>query len=407
MISSPNRTTQQLRIVVLSYVIRGPLGGRTWSKLHYLMGLSRLGHEVFYVEDSDDYPSCYDPVRDVVGCDATYGLRFAEDNFGRIGMGGRWAYYDAHQTRWLGPCADHILDICASADVVINLCGINPLRPWLLEIPARIYIDQDPAFTQIRHLTSEAAREFARQHTAFFSFGETFGKPQSSIPDDGFPWQPTRQPVLIDAVRFTPGPPNGTLTTVMLWDSYPSREYNGIHYGMKSDSFAPYMDLPTRSDESFELAIGSPTTPRERLRRHGWALRDSREPTRDPRSYQDYISQSKAEFSVAKHGYVISHSGWFSERSLAYLASGRPVLTQETGFSDWLDVDAGVLPFTKPIEVLDQLTRLNARYEVHCRAAREVAASYFNAQEVLSRLLENALSSAPAVLKTSSIPCTT
>lgn len=400
MIPSPNRAAQRLRLIVLSYVIRGPLGGRTWSKLHYLMGLSRLGHEVYYVEDSDDYPSCYDPARDIVDRDATYGLRFAEHVFHSIGMGRRWAYYDAHQTRWQGPCADRILDICDTADGVINLCGINPLRPWLLDIPVRVYIDQDPAFTQIRHLTSEAARNFAQQHTAFFSFGENIGQPQSRIPDDGFPWQPTRQPVVIDAVRYTPGPPHGNLTTVMLWDSYPSHEYNGIRYGMKSDTFAPYLDLPTHTGESFELAIGGPTTPRNLLQGKGWLLRDSREPTHDPWTYQHYIRQSKAEFSVAKHGYVASHSGWFSERSLAYMASGRPVLTQETGFSDWMDADAGVLPFTTPAEVLDNLARLNARYAVHCRAAREVAASYFDAEDVLSELLERAFQQTPTAIAT-------
>ena len=163
---SLKRSSQRLRIVLLSYIIRGPLGGRTWSKLHYLMGLSRLGREVYYVEDSDDYPSCYDPARDVVDCHAAYGLRYADDVLSRVGMGERWTYYDAHQGQWRGPCASRILDICATADVVINLCGVNPLRPWLLQIPVRVYVDQDPAFTQIRHLTSVAAKDEALLHTA-------------------------------------------------------------------------------------------------------------------------------------------------------------------------------------------------------------------------------------------------
>lgn len=385
-----------LRIIVLGYVVRGPLGGMVWSNLQYLMGLARLGHDVYFLEDSDDYPSCYDPVRDVVDTDPTYGLSFAARTLERVGLGGCWAYWDAHTSRWLGPCAERIGEICATADLLLNLCGVNPLRPWLVEVPVRALIDEDPAFTQIRHLTDPLARQLALQHTAFFSFAENVGRPGCGVPDDGLPWRPTRQPVVLEALQPTPGPAKGKFTTLMLWASYPAREYGGVRYGMKSDSFGPFLDLPERAGPIFELAVGSPTAPRGLLRSKGWRLRDPRAPTRDVRTYEQYIRRSKAEFSVAKHGYVVSRSGWFSERSVAYLASGRPVLVQETGFSDWLQTGSGVIPFATPEEALAGVEEINCRYEAHCRAARAIAEEYFDAGKVLPRLLETAIDPARA-----------
>jgi hypothetical protein len=379
-----------LRIVVLGYVVRGPLGGLTSYQLQYLQGLMQLGHDVYFVEDSDDYPSCYDPSRDVTDRDPSYGLAFARRVFARCGLGERWAYYDAHESCWHGPCADHILAICEGADLVLNIGGVNPLRPWLQEVPARALVDQDPVFTQIRHETDAAARERALQHTSFLSVGENIVCPDTQIPSDGLPWQATRQPVVLDNWPLTPAPREGRFTTILLWDSYPAREFAGRRYGMKAESFDPYLELPARAGRRFELAVGSATAPLALLRDKGWSIRDSREPTRDPWTYQAYIQRSCAEWSVAKHGYVVSQSGWFSDRSLAYLASGRPALVQETGFSRWLESGSGVVPFATLDEALAGIEEITSRYELHCTAAREIAAEYFDASKVLERLLEDA-----------------
>ena len=381
----------RLRIIVLGYVVRGPLGGMVWSNLQYLQGLARLGHDVYFLEDSDDYPSCYDPRRWVTDTDPTYGLRFAEEVFGRIGFGARWAYHDAHTARWHGPCAERMLDLCASAELVLNLCGVNPLRPWLLTIPARALIDEDPAFMQIRHLTDPAARKRALQHTAFFSFGENIGGSGCTIPSDGLPWRPTRQPVVMDTIPLAPAAHHGRFTTVMQWESYPAKECQGVRYGMKDDSLLPLIELPRRVSAILELAIGSASAPRALLQQQGWMIRDPRKISRDPWTYERYLRESKAEFSVAKHGYVISRSGWFSERSAAYLAMGRPVVTQQTGFSDWLRADAGVLPFETMEEAIEAIEEVEAHYSRHREAARAVAETYFDAMKILPRLLEDVL----------------
>lgn len=380
---------ERLQIVVLGYIVRGPLGGLAWHHLQYVMGLAQLGHEVYFLEDSDGYPSCYDPIRGITDTNPTYGLEFTKRIFAQLELGDRWTYYDAHTDTWFGPAGDRILDICTTAELLFNISGVNPLRPWLLEVPHRVFIDTDPVFTQIRHLSDPTARQLAKQHTAFFSFGENIIRESSKIPRDGFSWQATRQPIVLNAWPVTPGNRVGNFTTVMQWDSYSTREFNGVRYGMKSASFQPYLELPLQvNDVTFELALGSPSAPRDLLERRGWRIGNPLEITRTPWTYQHYIQESKAEFSVAKQGYAASNSGWFSERSACYLASGRPVVVQDTGFSQWLEAGSGVIAFRNIEEAVAGVEEINSRYEYHCLAARAIAEDYFKAQKVLPHLLE-------------------
>lgn len=382
--------TSRLRIVVLGYIVRGPLGGMAWHPLQYLMGLASLGHDVYFIEDSDDYPSCYDPTRGYMDIDPTYGLKYAASIFDRVGLGDRWAYYDAHTNSWLGTCADRIEEIFATADLLLNLDGVNPVRPWLLQIPARALIEGDSVFTQIRHLTDSSAYEQARQHTAFFSCAENIGLSDCTVPDDGFSWQATRQPIVLDAWSVKPLPDaSAKFTTVMQWESYPAREYDGIRYGLKADAFPPYFDLPKQVNASLELAVSGGNTPTELLEIKGWGLQEP--PTQTPWTYQEYIQQSKAEFSIAKYAFVITRSGLFSERSACYLASGRPVVIQDTGFSEWLPTGAGVMAFSNLEEAIAGIEAIDSRYEFHCQAARAIAQEYFDARQVLPPLLETAM----------------
>jgi hypothetical protein len=379
-----------MRIIVLGYIVRGPLGGMVWHHLQYVLGLRRLGHDVYFVEDSDDYESCFNPVRCAMTANPDFGLQFACESFRKVGLGDRWAYFDAHQNRWIGPKGAEAVELFRSADVLLNVSGVNPIRDWTVLPPVRVLIDTDPVFTQARHLRKPAALRDARAHTAFFSFGENVGAPDCAIPDDGLPWRPTRQPMVLDAWMVEPGDPTARFTTVMQWDSYPALECGGRTFGMKSASFGPYLDLPGRTSERLELALGSASAPRDDLRRRGWAVADPLAITRTAASYQRYISSSKGEFSVAKHGYVASRSGWFSERSAGYLASGRPVVTQDTGFTNWLETDGGVLAFDSPEGAVDALRRVAADYRTHCRKARAAAKEHFHAGAVLGSLLDRA-----------------
>ena len=151
----------KLRILVLGYVVRRPLGGGAWPTMQYALGLKRLGHDVWFLEDSEDWGCCYDPSRHVTDEDPTFGLRFARIAFERTGLGERWAYFDAHREVWHGPCADRIHEICGAADLLINNSGINPIRPWLARVPRR---DQRSRAKQqvIVHAFNEATSDHAR-----------------------------------------------------------------------------------------------------------------------------------------------------------------------------------------------------------------------------------------------------
>jgi hypothetical protein len=378
---------RRLQIVVLGYIIRAPLGGLAWHHLQYVLGLARLGHDVLFIEDSDDYPSCVHLDCDV-NDDPSEGLAFAHHAFERLGIAGRFAYYDSPRREWLGPAAHIAHDFCAGAQVVLNLSGINPVRPWWRDVPTRILIDTDPAFLQIRHLQSEEARAMADAHNAFFTFGEKFADQDCSIPDDGFPWRPTRQPVVLDVWPVTQPSHDRPFTTVMQWDSYESLNHHGRRYRMKSASFRQFSDLPRRCNAALLLGIGGNShSAHKNLEAQGWLVRNAIEFTRDPWQYQHFIRQSAGEFSVAKEGYVAANSGWFSERSANYLASGRPVILQDTGFSDILPTGEGLLAFTTPQEAVECLKRVRQDLQVHSDAARAIAVEYFDSSKILSDLL--------------------
>lgn len=381
-----------LRIVVCGFVVRGPVGGLSWHHLHYVLGLAELGHEVWFCEDSGDYPLCYDPDRGVVDADASYGLAYAQRVFDHIGFGERWAYHDQlNGGAWRGGIGERMQAICRSSDVMINVSGINPLRPWLQGIPVRALIDTDPVFTQVDILNDGERRNFATGHNAFFTFGESIGQPGCEVPDDGLPWRATRQPLSLRHWPASPGPADGAWSTVMVWDPYQEREWQGRRWGMKSVEMEKVIDLPSRCTERFEVALGG-SAPRDRLAAQGWTLRDPLAITRDPWTYQEYLRASKAEFSVAKHAYVASRSGWFSERSANYMALGRPVVAQDTGFTRHLPCGEGLLAFNTPDEAAAAVRTVSADYARHAAAARELAHDAFAPARVLTPLLDAACS---------------
>ena len=384
----------RLRVIVLGMLIREPTGGLAWHYLNYMRGLADLGHDVYYIEDSGNLPSCWDPALTGASTDPTYGLHLASASLARLGLGDRWAYYDAHASEWKGARAHDARELCQSADLFLNISAATPVREWLERVPVRVLIDTDPGFTQIRNLTNPYFRRRCETHTVFFSFGENIGKPCSAVPHDGFPWRPTRQPVSLDAWPCAAAAQGGRYTTVLQWESFPAPlEYGDLRLRMKSASFGPFIELPQRLGGIFEIAGRGGAASVAALRAAGWRLADIDAVSRDPWSYQAFIQASRAEFGIAKEGYVTTHSGWFSERSANYLASGRPVLHQDTGFPEWLPCGEGLLPFQSPAEVVEAVHRIEADYDFHCRAARALSEEYFDARKVLPALLTAATTS--------------
>ena len=377
--------SSRARIVVLGYIVRGPLGGLCWHHAQYLCGLKDAGHEVCFIEDSGDSAyCCYDPIRGVNDRNPDYGLRFAKELFDSIGHP-LWAYHDRATGKWYGAEKARIKEFIRSADMVLNLSLANSLDHGLESVPIRIAVDTDPVFTQIRNLADPERRKLTASHNRFFSYGANL--PNSFAPDDGFPWQPTRQPVVLRLWPVSAPCANGAFTTVMQWDSYPAREWCGRRFGQKSESFTPFLDFPQRATGRFEIVLGSNHAPREALRARGWTLRSPNDGTLTPWAFQDFVRGSKAEFSVAKHGYVAARCGWFSDRTAAYLASGRPAVVEDTGFSEWLKAKGGVLSFRTPDEAAAQIENINRDYSQHCRMARGLAEEYFEATRVVRALI--------------------
>ncbi len=380
-----------MRILILGYIIRGPIGGMTWHHLQYVVGLKKLGHDVYFLEDSGDtLYSCYDPVRHVTDTDASYGLKYAEGVFRNVGLEDRWCYFDAHSNCWKGPLKNSIKEKISNAEVLINLSCSNTPREWFAKIPKRILIDTDPVFTQIRNLTEKNRNELSLSHNAFFTFGENFGKQGCGIPDDGFPWIPTRQPVVIDMWKVTQERPAADWTTVMQWDSYQPGLYNKTEFGMKSLSFRKFMNIPEFiQDEHFELALGGEHAPVEELKSNGWKIINSLDITQTPESYVKYIHESKGEWSVAKDGYVKSLSGWFSERSTCYLACGKPVILQDTGFSSIFPTGKGIFAFDDMEGIKEAVNIIKGDYHFQCTQARNLANELFDSDMVLNNILNS------------------
>ena len=197
--------SERLRIIVTGYVIRLPLAGNVWCYLQYVLGLHKLGHEVYFVEESGGSPyCCYDLENNSSGTDPKSGLQFIERSFKRFGLEDRWAYWDEHSQSWFGPQGDGILEICKTADMLLRMPAMtDSLKPWFETIPHRVLIDHDPVYTQVRHLTDKKAKADADCYTAYFSFGECIERGTASVPADGYLWKATRPPVVLDAWEFT------------------------------------------------------------------------------------------------------------------------------------------------------------------------------------------------------------
>jgi hypothetical protein len=376
-----------LKILCSGYLVRCPQGGLTWHHLQYLLGFRSLGHEVFFFEHFGWPNSCYDPARDEMTGNPAFGIAYLRDVLATYGLQECWCYL-AEDGQAHGMSREQLAQICCECDVYFNLSNINWI-PELDQCRRRILIDTDPAFTQIG--AHGLGGPFTRYH-ALFTFGENVHRPGCEMPAAEARWLPTRQPVVLPVWPVTPGNPAAPFTTVMTWSAYGDHVHAGRVYGQKAREFVPFFSLPRVTGEALELAVGAAEPGvRERLAQGGWRLADPLQVSRDPWTFQEYVRASRAEFSIAKHGYVSTRCGWFSDRSAAYLASGRPVVLQDTGFSDNFPCGEGLLAFRSPAEAAMAIRRLNSDYSAHCRAARALAEEYFDARRVLGRLLERSL----------------
>src|SRR5436309_7033009 len=372
-----------MRILFAGIIARYPFGGVTWCSLMYLLGLRALGHEVFYIEDTGE--CVYDPLQNTRSIDPGYGTSYIHNSLEPFGLGDRWAFVNYDGT-YHGRSAGEVREYAADADLFVNLSGGSWFwRDEYLRIPRKVFIDSDPAFTQLAIAKAEPWYvEFFRQFDRLFTFGSNIGTARSPVPTGAFTWHKTWQPVTVDQweTNLSLG---DRLTTVMTWRIESFTDVGGN----KDQEFVKFIHLPSSTAQPFELAVNGPQT---LLRAHGWNTVDAMQVSRTPGAYREFVHRSKAEFGVAKHTYVATSSGWFSDRTECYLASGRPALVQDTGWTAHLPSGEGLLAFSTPEQALAAIDRINTHYTHHARSAAEIAREHFDASRVLPRLLEVACS---------------
>lgn len=382
-----------MRIVFAGIIGRYPWGGVSWCSLMYLLGLRKLGHDVFYLEDTLECN--YDPEKNTIAEDPAYALTYIQDTLQPFGLGDAWCYVD-YLGRHHGRTQEALAKICHEADLFIVLSGGCWIwRDHYLRIPTKIFIDSDPAFTQMAiaraqevAATDEKKRwyvDFFRTYDALFTFGSNIGTAHCDVPTAGLTWRHTWQPVCPDL--WHPGamalPRRDVWTTLMTWQIKSFADIGGN----KDTEFLKVVDhanLCRAQGIEIELAVNGP---KDLLRDKGWRCIDAMAVSGDPWRYHQYIHSSRAEFSVAKHTYVATNSGWFSDRTICYLASGHPAVVQDTGFVRSLPTGHGLLSWQTPGEALEAMQEVEADYLRHAKQARVIAEEHFRDDVVLGKLL--------------------
>ena len=377
------------RIVVCGYMVRHPAAGVMLAYFHYVLGLHRLGHQVVYLEESGWPNSCYDPATHAYSDDPGPGLRMVRALMDAHGVSIPICFVNRDSGQVYGAEWREIKEMLAGADLLLNLGGVC----WLSEFrlcARRAFVDMDPMFTQVGQFGAWLLHE----HDAHFTYGVNIGQAGCTIPRGDVDWLPTVPPVVLDLWQGAEPTADATFTTVAHWSAYGGVTFQGEHYGQKDEEFLRLLELPSRTSQKLELALsGASQDVAEQFRTAGWSVREAAEVSTRMETYQSYILRSRGEFSAAKNAYVKTRSGWFSDRTVCYLAAGLPVVVQNTGFSDWLGTDRGVLAFSSLDGAAECLERVAGDYACHREAASQIAEHTFAHKVVLPRLLDLALGS--------------
>ncbi len=373
-----------------------PIAGVIWQHIHYLVGLQRLGHDVYYIEDSARLP--YNPATFEINNEYDYAASILTRLAREFGFERRWGfcarYLPGEPTAGLN--LSRIRQLYREADAILNVCGAQEFNDDLLASDRIIYIESDPGVEQIKvDRQNRSTIQYLGRHCALFTFGENVGTSAFPVPLHGLNWLPTRQPIVTNLWRTNRRAPGAAVfTSVANWSTSGLKdiEWGGEKYlWSKSREFLRFAAAPKESGEAFELATDiKDDRTRGKFVRNGWQIRAPHDLSADYSLYRSYIRQSKGEFTVAKDQYVRLKTGWFSDRSACYLAAGRPVIMQETGFSQHYGGDGGLFGFNSLGEIGEAVRMINHDYARHARAARQIAHDVFEGETVLKSLLNRA-----------------
>jgi hypothetical protein len=381
-----------MQAIVCGLIGSFPLGGVAWDYGQYVLGLHRLGFDLTYLEDTGWM--AYDPVAGADVESFAAGAQFVDRALTSLdpALAGRFHIREMNGTTH-GIPNQELDELIGTCDLFLNVSGAALLREEYLRAHNKVLIDTDPGWNHFHRFPQQEALRASRgqpglgAHDHFFTYAERMGHPDCSLPSLGWDWQPTRPPVVLD--QWGPQGLAERWTTVMMWEPYMQRiEHDGVTYGTKDVSFAQIEDLPTLTHAPLEIAVGGAAAPREEWAARGWSVLDSTPISTTPEAYREYVSSSRGEFSVAKHVYVVTRSGWFSCRTVCYLASGRPAIVQDTGFGDLIGPHEGLFPWSDVSDAQAALTAVETDYEGHAEGARALAAERFDFELVLGDLLE-------------------
>ncbi len=375
-------------IAVAGALAQRPLyGGHTWVFLQYILGLQRLGWDVLFI-DRLEPDMCGNESGEPCPPESSRNLRYLVDVMKGFGLEDRWALLFDRGSRVFGLPRKEVLHRLRQSAFLLNVMGYLEDEEILAAASRRVFLDIDPGFGQMWQALGQA--ELFHGHDDYVTIGENIGAPGCDIPTLDIEWITSRPPVVLD--HWTVDADHGTrFTTVASWRGvFDPVLYEGRKYGLRVHEFRRFFELPRRTGREFEIALDIEETDSDdlqKLKKNEWIITNPAVAASDPWEYRDYVRASKAEFMVAKNMYVETHSGWFSDRSACYLATGRPVVAQDTGLASLLPTGEGLLVFDTLDEAVQCVNAVNAEYDRHARAARQVAAEYFDSDIVLSRLL--------------------
>jgi hypothetical protein len=370
------------KIIVGTYMVRYPLGAILSWTLQYLVGLRDLGHDVYSVETALYPNACFDVAQGAMSDDCGYGLGVVSEFLKRFGFDDKWSFVDVHNT-YYGLDKGRLQEAFNGSDLFIDS------GTWMEESESSaltVLIDTDPGFTQMKWATNLDNGRPVPRYDRYFTNGLNVGTPECPVPTAGVTWEYMFNPV--NTRLFTPAPSvaGSRYSTVMNWQSHGKFMYRGKEYGHKDIEFPKILSLPLAVDQPLEVAVAG-NAPVESLKQHKWHIEGAHAVTRSFYSFQQYLLDCRGELSVCKNMYVENTTGWFSEKSAAFLASGRPVILQETGFSKHLPVGKGLFAFSDADEARDAINTVEADYASHSEAAREIACEYLDTAKVLKGLL--------------------
>ena len=383
----------KLRLIVLGMMGRCPYGGQTWLYLNWLRGLNQLGHEVWYIEDDTVWP--YDPIQQCVTCDCSYAVNHIANSLSKIGLKDQRAFRLADQQGACWGISDARLnELYRSCDALLNIVGATELREEQLLAPLRVYVQTDPVTAELQLANGDirSLKAFANHHF-IVTYGENYGAPDCGVPLNGLEgkYRKTRQPIDVGLWPMVYTPEARYFTTIGNYrQSGSDVDFNGQCYRWsKHHEWEKFITLANQTTQAIELAlkIDDPAD-LERMTSHGWQVVSPFEMSLDIfGDYPEYFRRSRAEFTVAKDQNVRLRSGWFSERDVCYLASGKPVVTQDTGFTSVLPTGEGLFAFSTIDQALAAIEAINSDYRRHCLAARAIAEEYFAAEKIAAKLL--------------------